>query len=216
MDFQVLRGLEMDDRKAESFRLLDVCQRVVDEETFPGRLPDPREQDLIDLGTGFHLADLAGNHHVVEQIEKVIALAYGREGFGRPVAQPVERVTSLFEPFQEIDRTGDGTLHGIKPVVVVRLNQMGVMRELSGEDGDAFRKCASFVLLQIPLRKIDVLKEALHGFRVIGKEPPVDVARFPFHEDVAVIENNCFDRVCHAPDCSMAAAFIWAGRPPGR
>jgi hypothetical protein len=64
--FQFLRTLELNDFKAKILRLLNICWRVVDEETFPGGPPNLIEQDSKDLGFWFYMSNFARNHHIVE------------------------------------------------------------------------------------------------------------------------------------------------------
>jgi hypothetical protein len=64
--FQLLRGLEKYSSKPKRLCLLDVCQGIIDEETFPSRLSNFVEQDLKDLRFWFCMANFARNHHIVE------------------------------------------------------------------------------------------------------------------------------------------------------
>src|SRR5512134_2184431 len=79
--FQLLGRLEMNDGKSHLFRLMNIWQRVVNEEALLRGSLDLIEHDLIDLRVRLHKTHCARNDHVIEQIEKVIFPARTRESF---------------------------------------------------------------------------------------------------------------------------------------
>lgn len=56
---QLLRRLEMDNGKSHLLRLLNVCQGVVNEETFPCRSSNLIEHDLKDPRVWFDVPDFS-------------------------------------------------------------------------------------------------------------------------------------------------------------
>jgi hypothetical protein len=84
--FQLLRGLEKNGSESKSLSLMDICQGVVDEETFMSRPSNLVEQDLEDLRVWFHVTHLTGDH-VIQQIKKSCFRASAGTPC-RPIAQP--------------------------------------------------------------------------------------------------------------------------------
>ena len=114
----------MDHSEAHLLRLMDVRQRIVDEQAFIGGPANSVEQDLKDLRVRLDMTHLSGNDHVIEQVEEVESLAYRWKRLGGPVAQSIYRVARLFHLFQYFDGTGEGFADRIPPIVVIRLYQM--------------------------------------------------------------------------------------------
>jgi hypothetical protein len=92
----------MDRGKPHPAGLLDVCQRVVDERDIPAGLPILSRAISKISGSGL-MAHFARDDNVIEQVEKIIFLACNGKRFCRPVAQSIERISRLLEPFHDLD-----------------------------------------------------------------------------------------------------------------
>ena len=55
----MFRLFELDRRKSDLLSLLDICQRIVDEQTFPRGSADPLQKDVEDFGVRLDMPDLA-------------------------------------------------------------------------------------------------------------------------------------------------------------
>ena len=97
----------MDCRKPHLLRLMDVRQRIIDEETFVCGSADAIERDLKDLRVRLHVTNLAGNDHIIQQVEEIVSLARVGKGLGGPVAQSIEWVASLFQFFHDLHGSGE-------------------------------------------------------------------------------------------------------------
>ncbi len=202
-DFQLLRRLEMNNRKSQILCLVNIGSRIVDKEAFPRRSSDLLEQYLIDLRIWLDKTYFAGEDNVIEQVEEIISLVRTRKGLCRPVAQTVKPIARSFELAQDSDCTRDGSSNRIDPVIVVRLDEMRIVRKLLGKDGNPFSEGTTLILLQIPIQEINFFEKALHRFGVIGEEALIEIARVPGQQDVTKIENDRLGRGVHAHDCSM-------------
>lgn len=114
----------MDNAKAHLLRLLDVYERIVDEETLMGRFANPIEQDLKDLRARLHMTHLARDDIVIEQVEEVMFLTGEGKGLSRPVAQTIKGIPSLLQFLHDFHGTVKRMTERIDPVVVIRLNEV--------------------------------------------------------------------------------------------
>jgi hypothetical protein len=64
------------------------------------------------------------------------------------------------------------------PIVVICLNELGVMWELLRKLRDSFRKRTTFILLQVPIREIHIVKKFFHLIFTL-KEAAVHMAGIP-------------------------------------
>src|SRR5688572_14785439 len=102
------------------------------------------------------------------------------KGLCGPVAQSIHWVTSLLQFFQYFHRTGERFTNRIRPVIVIRLDKVRVMRKFFGEYRHTFCKGTASILMYVPLHEVHFFKEALHLFWVVREKTLVHVARIPF------------------------------------
>src|SRR5687767_678714 len=96
----------MDGGEPHFIRLIDIWQRVVNEQAFPRRSSNLVQNDSIDLRLWLDESHRAGNNHVIEQVKKIIFCARVWECFCRPITKSIKRVSSLLEPFQYFHGAG--------------------------------------------------------------------------------------------------------------
>src|SRR4026208_685581 len=90
----------MDGGEPHCIRLIDIWQRVINEQAFLRRSSDLVQHDLIDLRLRLDESHGARNDHVIEQIKKIVFFARVWECFCRPIAKTIKRVSSLLKLFQ--------------------------------------------------------------------------------------------------------------------
>ena len=65
----------MDRLKSHLLRLVDICQRIIDEKTFMRGSSNFRKQDLKDLRVRLHVTHCTGYDEVIKQIKEIIFLS---------------------------------------------------------------------------------------------------------------------------------------------
>ena len=97
----------MDRGKSQRLRLLDICQGIVNEQTFIGGSANSIEHDLKDLRVRLHMTDLTGDHEIIQQVKEIMFFPRTWKGLCGPVAKSVHPIASLFELFQYFHRAGE-------------------------------------------------------------------------------------------------------------
>src|SRR5688572_6579424 len=103
-------------------RLIDIWQRVIDEQTFLRGPSDFIQYDPIDFRLRFDKTDRAGDDHVIEQIKKIIFFTSKWKRLSGPIAKSIQWIARLLELFQDFHSASKRLANRIYPMLMICTN----------------------------------------------------------------------------------------------